>query len=143
VWQKLFLLAVAVLFVGLVAHRVRMDARRRAMDSTAWMPRATAEADERELHLNPGGIYTLADIGANGRLVPSVKYRGFQARHDRDPQPGERLCPVTRTKASSLCTWVINGQEYQFCCPPCIDEFVRLAKESPSEIKPARQYVQP
>jgi hypothetical protein len=107
------------------------------------MPKVTAESDERDLHLTPGGRYTLADVDANGRALPSVKYRGFQARHDRHPKPGYPLCPVTRTKASPNCSWVIGGQEYQFCCPPCIDEFVRLAKERPSEIKPARQYVQP
>ena len=45
------------------------------------------------------------------------------------------------TKANPKFTWIINGQAYQFCCPPCVDEFVQLAKEKPDEIAPAASYV--
>jgi hypothetical protein len=38
---------------------------------------------------------------------------------------------------------VIGGKEYQFCCPPCVDEYVRKAKEKPDEVKPPESYVQP
>ncbi len=106
------------------------------------MPPPVAESEERRLHLVPGGKYTGRDIVANGRAVPSRKYRAFQAQHDHDPQPGDQLCPVSRTKANPACTWVVDGQTYQFCCPPCIDEFVRLAKEQPEQAKPPDAYVQ-
>ena len=85
--------------------------------------------------------YSLADIAANGSLVPSEKYRGFRAAHDFQPQPGDRLCPITRTKAHPECTWIVGGQTYEFCCPPCIAEFVRQAKEQPERIMSAEEYV--
>ena len=134
--QKLVLFAVALLFIGLVAHRVW-----RATARSPEMPAQLGEAEEQDLHLAPGGSYTQADIEANGRMVPSQKYRGFQARHDYDPRRGDRLCPVTRTKASPDCTWNVGGQVYQFCCPQCIDEFVRLAKQHPHRILPPEAYV--
>jgi YHS domain-containing protein len=58
-----------------------------------------------------------------------------------NPPAGTLLCPVTATKANSACVWVVNGQEYQFCCPPCIDEFVRWAKESPEQVLPPNEYI--
>lgn len=140
--QKLTLLAIGLLFAGLVAHRVRRYADLPTKRSETPMPALLGEAEERELHLAPGGKYTRADIETNGETVPSQKYRGFRARHDVNPRTGERLCPVTRTKASSDCTWTVGGRVYQFCCPPCIDEFVRLAKQSPEDIQPPDAYVQ-
>jgi hypothetical protein len=140
-WQKLTLLAIALVFVGLVAHRVWRSAELPMKTTEAEMPARVGEAEERELHLVPGGKYTRADIEANGRTVPSQKYRGFQARHDYNPRPGDQLCPVTRTKASPDCSWTIGGRAYQFCCPPCIDEFVRLAKQHPDRVFPPETYV--
>ena len=35
---------------------------------------------------------------------------------------------VTLTKANPACTWIVGGKVYEFCCPPCVDEFVTLAK---------------
>jgi hypothetical protein len=141
VGQKLTLMAIAFLFVGLVAHRVWRSADVPAKRAEPEMPARAEEAEEQELHLVPGGKYTRADVEANGRTVPSRKYRGFQARHEYDPRPGDRLCPVTRTKASPLCTWTVGGRVYQFCCPPCIGEFVRLAKQHPDRILPPEDYV--
>jgi YHS domain-containing protein len=135
-FQKLCLFAIGLLFIGLVAIRVW-----RANNLAREMPLPVAAAQQRELYLAPGGTYTLTDIDANGRLSASQKYRGFQARHDSDPKSGDRLCPVTRTKASAECTWIVAGQEYQFCCPPCIDEFVRLAKDQPEQVQPPDAYV--
>jgi YHS domain-containing protein len=37
---------------------------------------------------------------------------------------------------------VIGGKTYEFCCPPCIDEFVILAKEDPDRVLPPEAYVQ-
>jgi hypothetical protein len=107
------------------------------------MPEKVGGDEERELHLTPGGRYTAADIAANGGKVPSEVYRGFRANHDADPPPGTPVCPVTRTRADPRCTWVIGGERYAFCCPPCIDEFVRLAKTEPDRVRPPGEYVRP
>lgn len=140
-WRKLTLLVAALVFVGLLAHRARHYANLPAR-AEPEMPASVGEAEEREIHLQPGGKYTLADIEANGRTIPSRKFRGFRAQHDSNPKPGDRLCPVTQTKANPDCVWTIAGQLYQFCCPPCIDEFVRRAKEKPESIQPPDAYVE-
>lgn len=105
------------------------------------MPAGAAEDEARELYLTPAGAYTAADVEANGRKTAAERYRGFRAEHDPNPKPGARVCPVTRTKADPRCTWVIGGRTYQFCCPPCIDETVRLARERPKELLPPEEYV--
>jgi YHS domain-containing protein len=106
------------------------------------MPAKVADEDERKLYLTPGGKYTEADIKANGNTIASVKFKGLKAQHDAKPQPGDTLCPISMTKASSKFSWVIDGKTYEFCCPPCVDEFVQMAKESPEEIKPPEFYIQ-
>ena len=92
------------------------------------MPEKVADDAERELYLTPGGLYTQADIEANGNVTASQKFKGFRAAHDLKPKPGDKICPVTLTKANPECTWIVGGKEYEFCCPPCVDEFVTLAK---------------
>jgi hypothetical protein len=99
------------------------------------------DEEERKLFLTPGGKYTEADIRANGGVTAAEKYRGFQAAHDANPKRGERICPVTLTRADPACSWIVGGQKYLFCCPPCIDEFVRAAKERPEKIRDAGGYV--
>ena len=134
---------VALVFCGLVAHRVWRSSQ---ADFNGHAPKVLsleAVQAERELYQTPGGKYTWADIEANGQPMPSQKFRGFVARHDLNPRSGELLCPVTRTKANPACQWIIGGRAYQFCCPPCIDEFVRLAKERPDEVKLPEDYVKP
>ncbi|MEX0866179.1 MAG: hypothetical protein WD030_02405 [Pirellulales bacterium] len=106
------------------------------------MPTAVAADEQRELYLTPGGVYSEADIEANGRQTAAEKFVGFQAAHDFNPQPGDALCPITRTKAHPDCDWQVNGRRYTFCCPPCVDEFVQLAKQQPSKIEPPEAYVQ-
>ncbi len=108
----------------------------------AGMPAARAIDEADKLFLTPGGKYTEADIAANGKTVPAVKFRGIRAAHDTDPKPGEPICPVTDTKASPKFTWVIDGKTYEFCCPPCIEEFVATAKEKPGEVKDPEFYRQ-
>jgi hypothetical protein len=105
------------------------------------MPDRVAGDEESVLYLTAGGKYTQADIDANGRVTASTKFRGVKSLHDMSPQPGDKICPVTRTKANPKFTWIVDGQPYQFCCPPCVDEFVKTAKQSPDEIQPADRYV--
>jgi hypothetical protein len=109
------------------------------------MPHGVAGSDgaaaERELYQTPGGRYTAADIQVNGARPPSVKFRGIFASHDMHPRPGDRICPITSTLASPKFPWTVEGKQYLFCCPPCVDEFVRLAKEKPGMVRPPEAYV--
>jgi hypothetical protein len=103
-------------------------------------PRAAGE-EERQLYLTPGGKYTEADIRANGGVTASEKFKGTMSAHDMKPRRGDKICPVTRTKANPQFSWVVGGKTYQFCCPPCVDEFVQTAKERPDEVKDPEDYV--
>ena len=105
------------------------------------MPDKITDDAERDLYLTPGGIYTEADITANGRQTASQRFAGFRSAHDMNPSVGTLICPITETKANPECIWVVNGKEYQFCCPPCVDEFVRMAKANPALIKEPKDYV--
>jgi len=107
------------------------------------MPDSIPAEEERVLYLTPGGKYTAEDIRANGNVVASVRFKGVRSLHDMKPKPGDKICPVTLTKANPRFSWVVGGNTYEFCCPPCVDEFVRLAKESPDEIKNPSEYVKP
>jgi len=98
--------------------------------SDAEMPSKATDEEEEALYTRPGGVYTAADIEANGNQTPGQKYRGIRSKHDRNPKPGDRICPVTKTKANPQFEWTVGGKKYTFCCPPCIDEFVRNAKDS-------------
>lgn len=105
------------------------------------MPDKIAESAEANLYLTPGGLYTLEDIEANGRVTASQKFAGIRSAHDMKPKVGDRICPVTQTKANPAFEWVIGGQRYLFCCPPCVDEFLKQAKEDPESIAPAESFV--
>ena len=104
------------------------------------IPAKVVDEDEKKLYLTPGGKYTEADIKANGNITASQKFKGLKANHDLKPKAGDKICPITLTLASPKFTWVIDGKTYEFCCPPCVDEFVQLAKEKPSEIKAPEEY---
>jgi hypothetical protein len=99
------------------------------------------ESAERELYFTPKGRYTLADIRANGAQLPSEKFKGLFASHNMHPRTGDRLCPITRTLANQKFTWIVGGKKYLFCCPPCVDEFVRMSRENPESIQPPEAYV--
>ena len=107
----------------------------------AEMPAKKGTDEEQALFLTPGGLYTAADIAANGKTVPTVKYKGIRAQHDDNPKAGEKICPISKTKANPRFTWVVGGKTYEFCCIPCIEEFVATAKEKPGEIKDPKDYV--
>lgn len=105
------------------------------------MPVGADDKESRELYLTPGGLYTVADIKSNGNVTATQKFKGFQAKHDLQPKVGDKICPVTLTKANPECAWIIGGKAYEFCCPPCVDEFVALAKTNPEEVQPPDHYV--
>lgn len=107
------------------------------------MPAKVSDDAERELYLTAGGVYTDADVKANGNQTASEKFKGFRAKHDMKPKPGDKICPVTMTKANPACTWIVAGKEYEFCCPPCVDEFISWAKdpELAKSILPPEEYV--
>jgi YHS domain-containing protein len=89
---------------------------------------------ERELVLKPGAGYTQADVEAAGGIIPSAKYKDVSPGHSMRAMRGDRLCPVSRIKADSRISWNVMGRTYQFCCSPCIVDFVSLAKKRPEEI---------
>ena len=97
--------------------------------------------DERALYLTAGGKYTQEDIERNGSTVPSVKFDGIASEHDDNPKVGDRICPISKTKANEAFAWIIDGKTYTFCCPPCVDEYVRLAKERPDELKSPEDFI--
>lgn len=128
----LFLVAIVAILAVYISSRLS--------DKIA-MPDKIVDAAEEELYLQPGGLYTASDIQTNGNHTASEKFKGFLARHDFDPKQGDTLCPITRTKANEACSWVIDGSCYYFCCPPCIDEFLSMAKNNPASIEPPEHYV--
>ncbi len=105
------------------------------------MPSTVSTSAARELYLTAGGIYTAADIAANGKMTAAEKFKSFKAAHDMNPKTGDKICPVTATKANEKCSWVVGGKTYEFCCPPCVDEFVTWAKSEPAKIQPPEEYV--
>lgn len=122
-----------------VGFSTAIDANKSQHDSA--MPAGVSTNEERDLYLTPGGKYTEADIKANGNMVASKKFKGVMSAHNMNPQKGERICPVTLTKSNPKFTWVINGKPYEFCCPPCVDEYVRIAKESPDQLKDPDEFI--
>jgi len=86
--------------------------------------------------MKPRAGYTQADVEAAGGAIPSAKYKGLKAGHTVRAKRGDRLCPVSRIQADSRITWVVKGKTYEFCCSPCIVDFVSLAKDRPEEIVP-------
>ncbi len=97
---------------------------------SSGMPDKVSKDTEAELYLTPGGHYTAADIAANGNKTASQKFKGIKSEHNMKPKAGDMLCPISGTKANAKFTWIIGGKPYQFCCPPCIDEFLTNAKTS-------------
>ncbi len=98
--------------------------------SNSDMPAKVASDTERDLYLTPGGRYTAADIAANGNMTASQKFKGLKSEHNMKPNVGDKLCPISGTKANSKFTWIIDGKPFEFCCPPCVDEFLANAKNS-------------
>ncbi|MBM3458407.1 MAG: hypothetical protein FJX77_07740 [Armatimonadetes bacterium] len=110
------------------------------LERQSAMPEAATGEQEQKLYFTPGGLYTAEDIAANGQQTPAEKFRGVVSAHDANPKKGERVCPITGTKANPKFSWTVGGKQYLFCCPPCVDEFVRRAKEKPSSVKAPEAY---
>ena len=104
------------------------------------MPPKRTDPAADKLFGNPGGLYTDADIQANGKLTPAEKFKGIKSKHDAEAKTGDKICPVSETLANPQFTWVIGGKSYEFCCPPCVEEFVSAAKQKPASIKPPEEY---
>lgn len=94
------------------------------------MPAKVGNVAEQELYLTPGGRYTADDIEANGNMTASQKFKGLKSEHNMKPSVGDKLCPISGTKANPKFTWIVDGKPYEFCCPPCVDEFLTSAKKS-------------
>jgi len=142
-WGKAVTLTVPITING-ESFRFRVSSKPAGSEHAeegAPMPAKVADAKEKELYLTPGGKYTAEDVAANGSLTASQKFKGVRATHDVKPQPGDKLCPISMTKANPKFTWIVGGKAYQFCCPPCVDEFVQLAKDKPDAIEPPESYV--
>jgi len=134
-------LDVTVPNIVISGERFRLGFKSTPEQHEEGMPNKVADDEERELYLSPGGKYTQADIKANGNVTASVKFKGLKSSHDMFPKPGDKICPVTKTKANPQFTWVVDGKAYEFCCPPCVDEFVKMAKSTPDEIQQPADYV--
>ena len=104
---------------------------------------ASHRAEQRSLFLTPGGKYGRADIEANGNTTAARKFVGREAEHALAPSKAGWLCPVASARSEPGVSWIVGGQDYRFCCSPCVDEFVRLAKEQPERIKPPDAYRKP
>jgi hypothetical protein len=130
--------------VTIPSIRINKDRFRLQLKSAvehAEMPDKVADEAERELYLTSAGKYTNQDIEANGGVTASEKFKGFKAAHDLNPRPGDKICPITMTKANPGVRWIVDGQAYEFCCPPCVDEFVQRAKQDPQAIQEPEAYV--
>lgn len=112
-----------------------------AHNESANMPNIVSKAAEEELYLTPGGHYTAADIAANGNMTASQKFKGIKSDHNMNPKPGDTICPISGTKANSKFTWIIGGKPYQFCCPPCVDEFLTNAKISKDPLSDPESFI--
>lgn len=136
-------LDVTVPNIVISGERFRLGFKSSPEQHDEGMPNKVADEEERKLYLTPGGKYTEADIQANGNVTASMKFKGLKSSHDMFPKPGDKICPVTKTKANPQFTWVVDGKAYEFCCPPCVDEFVKMAKSTPEEILKPSDYVKP
>jgi YHS domain-containing protein len=108
----------------------------------AAMPKQLSSEKMKKLYATAKGKYTEADVKANGGGVTATdRYGNVMTEHDDNPKSGDRICPISKTKANPKITWVVGGKTYEFCCTPCINEFVKKAQEKPDEVKEPASYV--
>ena len=135
---KAVIVKISTLRIGGERFRIAFESKPESTEHA--IPTKVVDDDEKKLYLTPGGKYSKADIKANGNVTASQKFKGLKANHDLKPKTGDKICPITLTLASPKFSWVVDGKTYEFCCPPCVDEFVLLAKEKPAEIEPPEEY---
>lgn len=131
---------VTVPSIAFDGERFRAAFSNEARHADAAMPEKKTTAEERALFLTPGGRYTAEDITANGQAVPAVKFAGIRPTHDARPKPGAKVCPISETVSNPKFAWVVGGKRYEFCCVPCVEEFVAAAKDKPDAIKDPDAY---
>jgi hypothetical protein len=134
-------LDVTIPSIRIASERFRLGFKSASAPHDEDMLDKVSGQEEQQLYLTPGGKYTETDIKANGNMTASQKFKGVMSSHDMKPKSGDKICPITRTKANPKFSWVVGGETYEFCCPPCVDEFVKTAKEHPEEIKEPGNYV--
>jgi YHS domain-containing protein len=122
------------------ADRYRVGFHSPEATSHDVMPAKRTDDAAGKLFGTAGGLYTADDIKVNGTRTPDEKYKGIRAKHDAEPKAGDKICPISETLANPQFTWVIGGKTYEFCCTPCIEEFVSTAKEKPENVKPPGAY---
>lgn len=122
-------------------ERFRLGFSSRIAEHESGMPGKVADKEEHNLYLTPGGKYTASDIAANGNVTAAVKFKGRKSSHDMSPKKGDKICPITKTKANADFAWIVGGKTYEFCCPPCVDEFVKTAKSTPDVIQEPDTYI--
>ena len=94
---------IAIPSIKIAGERFRLGFSTKADDhGDAAMPDKVSDDAERKLYLAPGGIYTQADIDANGNMTATQKFKGFMAKHDMHPKPGDKICPVTMRRPIPL-----------------------------------------
>ncbi len=142
VWGKPVEVSIPTIRIGSERFRFGFNSKANADHVDPAMPAKLADDSEKKVFLTPGGKYTAEDIVANGNVVASVKFKGIRPLHNATPKPGDKLCPISMTKANPKFTWIVGGKAYEFCCLPCVEEFVLLAKEKPGEIKDPEAYRQ-
>ncbi len=134
-------LEVTIPNIVISGERFRLGFKSTPQEHDEGMPNKALADEEQALYLTPGGLYTEADIKANGNTTAAAKFKGQKASHNVKPEPGDKICPISMTKANPKFSWIVGGKTYEFCCPPCVDEFVRIAKSTPEEIKQPSDYV--
>ena len=134
-------LEVTIPSIRIAGERFRFGFQSTPAEHDEGLPDKVTGKEEQQIYLRPGGKYTEADIKANGGITASQKFKGMMSSHDVKSKPGDKICPISRTKANPKFTWIVGGKAYEFCCPPCVDEFVKTAKEHPEEIEEPGSYV--
>jgi len=142
VWGKPVEVSIPTIRIRGERFRLGFKSQSNAEHVDLAMPAKLADEAENKVFLTPGGKYTAADIAANGKAVASVKFKGIRPLHNASPKSGDKLCPISMTKANQKFTWIVGGKAYEFCCLPCVEEFVVLAKEKPGEIQEPEFYRQ-
>lgn len=136
--ERLWGRGVSVTIVGLATARGRFRVKFSELKSPAGQ--AAHRAELRRLYLTPGGKYGAADVKANGDTTAAEKFAGHEAMHDLAPREEGWVCPVAAARSEPGVVWVIDGRNYRFCCSPCVDEFVRRARERPDQVEPPEAY---